>query len=277
MRTKTLLIGAAALTASVISSQAQGTVYSQNVVGYINQTVSANSYNEVANQLINGSDANQTNNNVNAVLSSGLISGNGPGYPGNTNTELLVFSGGGYSTYYYFNTDNAINFGCSPTSPGWYTGSGSALNIALPQGGSCYVFNPSGSALTLTLTGTVLQGTNALLTVPTGYSFLSLATPISTNVDAPGIGLPDSLLGSGNGPGYAGNTNDQYIYWNGAGYTTFYYFNTDNAINFGCAATSPGFYSGSGAACTTYPKAGQGFLFYHFGAPFTYTNTFVVQ
>ena len=38
MRTKTLLFAAAALAASITASQAQ-TVYSQNVVGYINITV----------------------------------------------------------------------------------------------------------------------------------------------------------------------------------------------------------------------------------------------
>jgi hypothetical protein len=38
MRTKTLLIAAAALAAAVTSSQAQ-TVYSQNIVGYVNQTL----------------------------------------------------------------------------------------------------------------------------------------------------------------------------------------------------------------------------------------------
>ncbi len=39
MRTKTLLIAAAALAAAVTSSQAQSTVYSQNIVGYVNQVL----------------------------------------------------------------------------------------------------------------------------------------------------------------------------------------------------------------------------------------------
>jgi len=56
MRTKTLLIAAAALAAAVTSSQAQSTVYSQNIVGYINTSLSSG-YNLVANQL----NVNNTN------------------------------------------------------------------------------------------------------------------------------------------------------------------------------------------------------------------------
>ncbi|MGH7939606.1 MAG: hypothetical protein ACREFR_00855, partial [Limisphaerales bacterium] len=130
MRTKTLLMTAAALAAGVIYSQAQGTVYSQNVVGYINQTISANAYAEFANQLVNGSDANQTNDNVNAVLSSGMISGQGAG---DTNTTLLVFNGTGYATYYYFNATDAAN-NTTGTTPGFYDANGNPVNIAVPQG-----------------------------------------------------------------------------------------------------------------------------------------------
>ena len=50
MRTKTLLIAAAALVATVISSEAQ-TVYSANVVGYYNVPIGGNRFGLVANQL----------------------------------------------------------------------------------------------------------------------------------------------------------------------------------------------------------------------------------
>ena len=40
MRTKTLLIAAAALAAGILSSSAQ--TYSQNIVGYVNQVLPAN-------------------------------------------------------------------------------------------------------------------------------------------------------------------------------------------------------------------------------------------
>jgi hypothetical protein len=54
MKTKTLLIAAAALAAGVITSQAQ--VYSQNIVGYVNVPAAAG-YTAMANPLGNGSNS----------------------------------------------------------------------------------------------------------------------------------------------------------------------------------------------------------------------------
>ena len=62
MRTKTLLIAAAALAVGILASSAQ--TYSQNVVGYVNVTLGDNAFWFLGNQLINGSDANKTNNDA---------------------------------------------------------------------------------------------------------------------------------------------------------------------------------------------------------------------
>ncbi len=188
MRTKTLLIGAAALVASVISSQAQGTVYSQNVVGYINQTIpGGGKFAEYANQLVNGSDVNQSNNAVNTVLASGLVSDpNGPCSTG-SNTVLYVFNGSSYNLYFYFNVADGGNYGVNGSTAGWYDQGGTAAPVSLIQGGSTYLQNAFTGPITVTQTGTVLQGTNQLITVPTGFSLLALGTPISTNIDAAGI------------------------------------------------------------------------------------------
>ncbi len=58
MRTKTLLIAAAALAATVISSEAQ--VYSANVVGYVN-VVLQGGYNLEANPFDDGNGNHLTN------------------------------------------------------------------------------------------------------------------------------------------------------------------------------------------------------------------------
>ena len=266
-------MAAAALAAGVVSSQAQGTVYSQNVVGYITQTVPAHHYAEFANQLINGSDVNQSNDNANAVLSSGLVSDpNGP--PTGSNSVLLVFNGSGYVPSYYFNQADASGDGIG--NAGWYNGSLSPVSVTLPQGGSAFLQNQAGAPMTVTITGTVLQGTNALVSVPAGYSLLALGTPVSTNVDAAGIGLPGSKLSSDpNGP--PTGHNDQFLFWNGTGYVPFYYFNQADASGDGIG--NAGFYNGSLSPITSanYPAVGQGFVFYHYGTAFTYTNTFEVQ
>ena len=72
MRTKTLLIAAAALAAAVTSSQAQSTVYSQNIVGYINTSL-APGYNLVANQL-NVNNTNGASGSVRPSLPDGTYS-----------------------------------------------------------------------------------------------------------------------------------------------------------------------------------------------------------
>jgi hypothetical protein len=54
MKTKTLLIAAAALVAGIVSSEAQ--VYSANIVGYVNVSGNANQFALIANPLDNGTN-----------------------------------------------------------------------------------------------------------------------------------------------------------------------------------------------------------------------------
>jgi hypothetical protein len=56
MRTKTLLLTAAAIVAGVVSVQAQSNVYSVNVVGYVNRAFPGGSFQLVANPLDNGTN-----------------------------------------------------------------------------------------------------------------------------------------------------------------------------------------------------------------------------
>jgi hypothetical protein len=64
MRTKTLLLSAAALAAGLCSSVAQSNVYSVNVVGYVNQPMAAGALICVANPLDNGT------NDLNSALAA---------------------------------------------------------------------------------------------------------------------------------------------------------------------------------------------------------------
>ena len=83
MRTQTLLIAAAsALAAALTSSQAQ-TVYSQNVVGYVNTTLNSG-FTMVCNPL------NATTNGAEQVL-TGLVG----------QENLFIWTGHGYNIYTY--------------------------------------------------------------------------------------------------------------------------------------------------------------------------------
>lgn len=169
MRTKTLLLTAAVITAGIAASQAQ--VYSVNAVGYVNVTV-GNGYNLIANPL------NGTNNNVNTVIptapDSSLIfkwNNNSQGFPPST-------------TFF--------DFGAGNPDTGWYDGDNKS-SLVLNPGDAIYFVNP-GAQTTLTFVGDVPQGNN--LTVPVGanYGFYSSIVPRQAGLTALNFPAADSML-----------------------------------------------------------------------------------
>jgi hypothetical protein len=179
MRTKTLLIAAAALAATVISSEAQ-TVYSANVVGYINVPIPANQFVLLANPLDDGT--NTTTSLGQALPNKSAIEiWNGAGFTGTTKV------GGAWSP------DLSI-----PPGTGFFVNSKTATNITFV--GSVVV--PSGG-----------MGTNAL---PAG-SFVMIGSQIpmsgdlnDTNATA-NLGLGSVLANKSsvqiwNGSGFTGST-----------------------------------------------------------------------
>jgi len=137
MRTKTLLIAAAALVAGVISSQAQ--VYSQNIVGYINLTVTNGAkFSLFSDQLKAG-----VSNGLNEVFSS--LSTNQSGdvvYLWNNQNQS--FLGGGY----YFYQDPVAG-------ATWYDQAGNGnlvTNFPIVTVGSSFFIQGNGTAPSDTLT-----------------------------------------------------------------------------------------------------------------------------
>jgi len=258
---KTLLIAAAALAASLISSQAQ--VYSQNIVGYVNVTVPTNGYALVGNQL----DVGDGTNGISTVFSSGLISD----VNDVNNTEILTwnYSVQAFQTLYYFNAaDAATDWG--GTSAGWYDNNGTFYNTPVPPGVAAFLLNYQNthSNLTVTLVGTVPQATN-IYTIKPGLNFIGLTDPVVTN-----------LCGTlANFTGYSDVNdvnNDQILVWQTSvqAFQTLYYFNAaDAATDWG--GTAAGFYDNNG---TYYPLAlpvGSGFFINHVVAGNeTWTNSF---
>jgi hypothetical protein len=290
---KTLLIAAAALAAGVISTQAQ--VYSQNVVGYVNQPVPANSYQIIASDMMNGSDSNATNGDVNTTLVNGFISSPVPvtgGNPGqnpalSTNSQLIVWNGSTFATYYFFNASDAVTWNGAGSLQGWYDTVGDYLSYDMGIGLSAFVFNHSGSPMTVTTVGTVEQGTNVENINP-GYNLICLQEPISTNPITPGYGLPTTMTSSNDIASFQNEpttqTQDSILTWNGSVYTTYFYFNAADATawenSYGAGpAFSAGFYDTVGGAMpsSAYPQVNQGFFIHHIGAAISWTNSFTVQ
>jgi len=174
MRTKTLLIAAAALAVGIISSQAQ--VYSQNVVGYANIPLLGNlKYNAVANPFSIG-----VSNGINEVYT---------GLPNGSVVYIYDPVAGVYNTYGY---DDSL--GGDPRN--WYTGGFDATIDAMPivaPGLGTFVVLPVGSLnMTNNFHGQVavlVGATNTAAYTQGAYAFAGSVIPfegqpdIATNIN----------------------------------------------------------------------------------------------
>jgi hypothetical protein len=185
---KTLLIAAAALAASIISSEAQ--VYSQNIVGYVNTPLAGNgAYAMITAPLVGSTNA------ADQILTSLQ--------PGDT---LYIWTGAGYySTTYY-------GPGSGPQGQAWNDVNGNWTNApALLPGEGFFYSTQSGSAETNTFTGSV-QLTNSIpLTGNGAYSAVASTPPIAGLLDSTNFNLPLQ-------PG------DTIYVWTGNGYYSSTYY-----------------------------------------------------
>jgi hypothetical protein len=147
MRTKTLLLTAALGGAMTTAAMAQA-VYSQNIVGYVNVTVPANSFALIANQLDSG------NNTLGSLI---------PTAP--DGTQFYKFTGSGWLSYAYDELEN-----------GWLPDG----NVTLAPGEGGFLRNNDASPITVTFVGEVMQGTLAV-TLPAGYAVRSSVIPVAGN------------------------------------------------------------------------------------------------
>lgn len=149
MKTKTLLIAAAALAVGVISSEAQ--VYSQNVVGYVNVAAPSGQFVMLANPLDTG----------NNVLSNVV-----KGASGGSTVQIWNSGTGGFDLYTY-----------SALTHAWKQGTSNADNTPLPPGVGFFL--SASTAFTNTFVGTVVTPINgsSTNTVATGFQAVGSLTP----------------------------------------------------------------------------------------------------
>jgi len=179
MRTKTTLLGAAILAAGALSSMAQSNVYSLNVVGYVNLSLTGTGkYTLIANQLDSG-------NNVFSNFFQSLPSG----------TQILKWNNGSAS----FVPASRIAFG-----NGW-SPAGAATSTLNP-GEACFVKTAGtspgatntfvGNVPSLTATGgtTPVYAASYTNSLPTGYTLIGVTAPASGAVT--GLGLTNVPTGT---------------------------------------------------------------------------------
>jgi hypothetical protein len=189
---KTLLIAAAALAAGVISSQAQ--VYSQNVVGYVNLPLTNGVIALVAPAL--DADGNGTNNTIGSIFPTPTL--------GDT---VYIFNGTGYDVLNY----KAVGTGHPVVyTTNWFNGVTASATYKINPGAS--VFYLPAATETVTMTGTVLQGTNLVNTYFPAANSIQL---LSSQVPIAG-GLTSVL-------GYKPTLGDTVYIYNNGGYDTYNY------------------------------------------------------
>jgi len=180
---KTLLIAAAALAASVISSQAQ--VYSQNIVGYVNLPA-VNGFTAMCNPLSN-------NGNNSATNLFDAVSG------ANDGSIILTWNGTSYSQTAF---DSSKSTGFTDAA----TFSATLPPPILPPGQG-FLFNNQNSSNTLTFTGAVFVDGAASGTNVVGFTTNVLSAAhvyVLPSSKLPVGGGVSSVLGLVNaGPGFA--------------------------------------------------------------------------
>lgn len=157
MRIKTLLVAAAITAVGYATSLAQTNVYSQNVVGYINLTLT-NGMNLIANQL--DLDGNGTNNTVYTSIGTNL--------PNLTRVYAFDPVAGSYP-FVTFSTASLV-----------WVGNLAAVNKALQPGGAVFVSIPGTASYpqTVTLVGNVRQSGAGTLTTPIGAYYQLLGSQV---------------------------------------------------------------------------------------------------
>jgi hypothetical protein len=173
MRTKTLLIAAAALAAGVINSQAQP-VYSQNIVGYVNTPLPASEYSLIQAPL--NLDGTNLADNVLTCLQGG--------------DSLLLWSGTAFLVYTY------VDLG-APYNWQYPDGTLHATGPSIAPGVGFFYQNGQLTAETNTFIGSVVL-TNVVNFPASEYSVVGSTPPIADMADGTNIDLPlqggDSIL-----------------------------------------------------------------------------------
>jgi hypothetical protein len=193
---KTLLIAAAALAASVISSQAQ--VYSQNIVGYVNGTLAPGYVNVAVPLDISGG------NSLTNIFQNPVVGGFG-GPNGGTGpldfTTVLLWGGTGFVIY---TLDSDYPSGVANSTD---TAGVNPPPVVNP-GTLIFFNNNTGNTFTNTIAGTVhvdaaatgslSVGTTTNFITP-GYNFIASKLPVAGGVSTV-LGITNNVVGGNGGP-----------------------------------------------------------------------------
>ncbi len=181
MRTKTLIIAAAALAAGILTSSAQ--TYSQNIVGYVNQILVGNSaFNAVTAPLIGTSNAVD-------VLMPSLQNGD----------SILIWNPSGFTYAQAYYIGPGAN---QPGGTGYGNWTYDFVNLAdsptVAPGQGFFYATTSGNRETNTFVGTVVLSNTVPLLGNSAFNLVASTPPIGGYCDSTNFNVPlqngDSVL-----------------------------------------------------------------------------------
>jgi hypothetical protein len=165
MRTKTIILSAAALAAGLLSTYAQ--VYSANVVGYVNY-VTPNGFGAQANPLVASPDNSATN-----------VMPNADGHLDGLRIGFLSSGGSFIQPLAFFDSGSPTGFSDAGANP--------VPTPTFPIGRGFAVFNGSGSPITNTFVGSVQSWTGILfsntLVISNNFTIMASPLPVGGQLD----------------------------------------------------------------------------------------------
>jgi hypothetical protein len=256
MRTKALILSAALVAAGVASSMAQSNVYSLNVVGYVNLTITTG-YNLITLPL----QSSDPTSAINSVLTNTSVLVPYPAtvtqWNPTTDTFLQPCYAGGDGNWYDANFDPTLPTNSLPPGQGFFF---YLPSVAVQQASGDPT--PYVTSLTVTVVGTVLQGTNSEA-IPAGYGFYGQFEPIVGDITTNGFPVTADY--------------SELFTWNSSsqGYNPVLYGFT--AADSG-TAPYPAFYDENfNGIVVVEPPVGQGFVYFNAGTSASWTQNFTVQ
>jgi hypothetical protein len=253
---KTLLIAAATLAAGVIAAQADSPVYSQNIVGYANLTVPVGGYALLSSPFDASDSTGATNNSALYVFPNVTADPSNGGGPLD-GSELMMYNGAGYDTYYFDSNTN-------DTTTGFTDSNGNQKAAPILAAGKGFYFNNQSATTNITVVGTVRGATSTGVfytnTIGTTSMFYLVGSPIPVAGDLQtNMGLLNYTSDPANGGGPLDGTEIQIpIYTAGqaniSGYQNYYFDSNTND-------TTTGFTDSNGNPLPAPKiKVGQGFF-----------------
>jgi hypothetical protein len=237
MRTKTLIIAAAALAAGVLACSA--TTYSLNIVGYANVTFPGGfAYSMVVAPF-------QTGTNTPEALIPNMHVGD----------NVFIWTPGvGYTVYNY------AGIGGAGAGLNWYDPDFNGLASPVIQPGQAFFYQNGGATITNTFVGTVQLTNNTSIPGSFAYSLIGSTPPIGGSIDSTNFNMPFHV------------GDNLFIWTPGVGYTVYNYAGIDGG-GVGMNWYDPDFNGLVGPTISV----GQGFLYQNGAATVIWTNNITVQ